>query len=144
MTNNEPNVDNTVSAEDILAETTRHFIETSHVVDLADWLEGLPLAQAVEEIVALPLHRRAKAFSYLPVELQTDLIGLLTRRDLAEIVTWMDADNRADLFNELTLEQQQRLLRDLAREEREDIRRLAAYAEGTAGAIIREAIPKVI
>ncbi len=136
MTDKEPSLDPTISTADIADEAARYFVETSHIVDLADWLAALPHDQAVKEILELPLHRRAKAFSYLPVEVQTELIGLLTRRDLAEIVTWMDADNRADLFNELTPEQQQRLLRDLAREEREDIRRLSGYAEETAGAIM--------
>lgn len=91
---------------------------------------------AKEQILALDLPRRAKTFSYLPFDVQAELARWLERQDLAEIVTHMDADDRADLFNRLMPEQQQRLLRDLAREEREDIRRLSAYAEGTAGAIM--------
>lgn len=102
MTNNEPNLDPAIPVADAADEATRHFVETSHVVDLANWLASLPHEQAKEKILALPLHRRAKAFSYLPIEAQTALVGMLTRGDLAEIVTWMDADNCADLFNELT------------------------------------------
>ncbi len=56
--------------------------------------------------------------------------------DLVTIVTEMNADDRADLFNSLTPEEQQRLLPGLAHEEREDVCRLASHAEGTARAIM--------
>jgi magnesium transporter len=55
---------------------------------------------------------------------------------LAALVTEMNADDRADLFNELTEAQQEALLPALAQAEREDLRRLASYEEGTAGAIM--------
>jgi magnesium transporter len=48
----------------------------------------------------------------------------------------MNSDERADLFNELSEEQQDALLPALAQAEREDIRRLASYEEDTAGAIM--------
>lgn len=136
MKKNEANLGDPIPLADAPDETLRHFVETAHAVDLAAWLAGLPRDLAKGEILALPLPRRAKTFSYLPFDVQAELVGQLTRGDLAEIVTQMDADDRADLFNHLTPEQQQRLLRDLAREEREDIRRLSAYAEGTAGAVM--------
>lgn len=136
MTNNETNPGNAMPPADAPSETIRHFVETAHAVDLAAWLVGLPRDMAKEQILALDLPRRAKTFSYLPFDVQAELARWLERQDLAEIVTHMDADDRADLFNRLMPEQQQRLLRDLAREEREDIRRLSAYAEGTAGAIM--------
>ena len=89
-----------------------------------------------EQILALTLPRQAKTFSYLPFDIQAELVRQLERRDLAKIVTQMDADDRAHLFNHLMPEERQRLLRDLAQEERGDIRRLSAYAEETAGAIM--------
>ena len=136
MINNETNLDNVIPPADAPAETIRHFVETAHAVDLADWLATLPRDLAMKEILALALPRRAKTFRYLPLDIQAELARRLERQDLAEIVTRMHADDRADLFNHLTPEEQQWLLRDLAREEREDIRGLSAYAEGTAGAIM--------
>ena len=136
MGNNETNLGNVMPLDDASAETIRHFVETAHAVDLAAWLAELPHELAKEQILTLDLPRRAKTFSYLPFDIQAEFVRQLGRRDLAEIVTRMDADDRADLFNHLTPEEQQRLLRDLAREQREDIRRLSSYAEGTAGAIM--------
>lgn len=118
------------------AESLHDFIETAHPVDLATWLEELPLDLAMEHILALDLPRRADTFSCLQLDVQAALSRRLPHDDLAEIVTRMNADDRAHLFNDLNPEAQQRLLHDLAQEERDDIRRLAAYAEETAGAIM--------
>ncbi|MBA6411725.1 magnesium transporter [Parahaliea sp. F7430] len=125
-----------IPSADAAIETIVHFVETAHPVDLAAWIAELPYEQAKSEILTLDLQRRVRTFGYLPASFQAELVAWLSRGELAEIVTRMSADDRADLFKLLTPEQQQRLLRDLAREEREDIRRLSSYAEGTAGAIM--------
>ncbi len=90
----------------------RSFIESAHPVDLAAWLEQLPSEQAQEQLRALA--RRAKTFRYLQLDAQAELARLLQRRELAAIVTQLPSDNRVDLFNQLTPEEQQRLLRELA------------------------------
>ena len=48
----------------------------------------------------------------------------------------MSHDERADLVNRLDEEQVDRILPHLAQAEREDIRRLASYEPGTAGAVM--------
>lgn len=136
MKKNEINSGDSMPQADASTETVRHFIETAHAVDLAAWLAQIPRDMATAQILALDLPRQAETFSYLQLDVQAELARRLQRRDLAEIVTQMDADDRAHLFNQLRPEEQQRLLRDLAQEEREDIRRLSAYAEGTAGALM--------
>jgi magnesium transporter len=55
---------------------------------------------------------------------------------LAELVTEMDADDRVDLFKHLPEDDQQHLMRGLAEGERDDIRRLSAHDESSAGAIM--------
>lgn len=113
-----------------------HFVETAHPVDVASLLDELELIDARDRLLSMPLHRRTETFSYLRPEKQIDLTGQLDRRQLAEIVTAMSADDRADLFNQLSTEHQNVLLPGLARAEREDIRRLAGHAGGTAGSIM--------
>ncbi|WP_022728482.1 magnesium transporter [Fodinicurvata sediminis] len=117
-------------------ETLREFLETAHPVDVASFLEEVSASTAREHLLSLPLERRTEVFGYLTPGTQVSLAHLLDRRHLARIVTEMDADDRADLFNRLSPEQQEALLPGLAQAEREDIRRLAAHAEGTAGAIM--------
>jgi magnesium transporter len=75
-------------------------------------------------------------FSHLPLAVQAALAALAPAADLVRLVAAMDPDDRADLFNRLPAAAQQALLRDLAPDARDDIRRLAAHPEGSAGAIM--------
>ncbi|MFN3933162.1 magnesium transporter [Parvibaculum sp.] len=84
----------------------------------------------------LPLPRQAESFGYLDHIAQTRIAAAAPRAKLARLVTEMNADERADLFNEMSGELAEALLPALAQAEREDIRRLAAYEDGTAGAIM--------
>ncbi len=56
------------------------------------------------------------------------------RATLAELVSEMPADERTDLFKRFDQNQRDTLLAALAQAEREDIHKLSAYVEGTAGA----------
>ncbi len=112
------------------------FTDTASEVDLADWLEQLPRTGARTHLAAQPLARRAKIFARMSLEVQADLAARMSRPDLATLVTEMDSDDRADLFKRLTPDAQQALLHDLAKDVRDDIRRLASYAEESAGAIM--------
>src|SRR5690606_19923827 len=55
---------------------------------------------------------------------------------LSQLFVHMNSDERADLFNELSEDRQQGILRRMAKEEREDIRRLSSYEDGTTGAVM--------
>lgn len=117
-------------------DAVREFLDTAHPVDVATFLEELSAGTAQAHLLSLPLDRRTEVFGYLTPTTQVALAQRLDRRQLARIVTEMDSDDRADLFNRLSPEQQEALLPGLAQAEREDIRRLAAHAEGTAGALM--------
>ncbi|MCB4825156.1 magnesium transporter [Roseicella aerolata] len=109
---------------------------TLHPADLAALLELRPAPAAWEVLAALPLARRAETFGYLAPETQTGLAAIAPPRALAELVTAMDADERADLWARLPEAAREALGPALAAAEREDIRRLAAYPPGTAGAVM--------
>lgn len=112
------------------------FSTESHPADLAEQLAEMAPEAARTALLALPLGLAADTFGYLEPETQVALARTLSRGELAAIVTEMNGDDRADLYNRLTPEQQEALLPGLAQAEREDIRRLAAHREGTAGAIM--------
>lgn len=117
-------------------EAAHDFLETAHPVDIATFLEELPTHTAEDQLLSLPLERQTKVFGYLTPATQVALAQRLERGQLAQIVTEMNADDRADLFNRLSSREQEALLPGLAQAEREDIRRLSAHAERTAGAIM--------
>jgi magnesium transporter len=105
--------------------------------DMADFIENVRQPELeIELLMALPLERRADTFGYLPLPVQQQLASRLSPAVLAELVTAMPADERADLFNVLDEGVRRLLFTRLAREEREDLRRLASYEEGTAGAVM--------
>ncbi|MFC3283904.1 magnesium transporter [Litchfieldella rifensis] len=84
----------------------------------------------------LSLERRANVFGYLPAELQGELTESMSDETLLALFEEMGADERADLFNLLDEDRREGLLRRMARQEREDIKRLASYEEGTAGSVM--------
>lgn len=117
-------------------EHLAELFENEHPADIAAIVNELDARTAWSALEALPLDRRAVTFGYLDHDVQVDVATVAPRKALASIVVEMNADERADLYNELSPEQRDALMPGLAQAEREDIRRLASYAEGTAGAIM--------
>lgn len=105
--------------------------------DLADFIEHADdNRHRIELLMALPLQRRADTFGYLTLHRQQQLAEHLPIEVLAETMTLMPADERADLFKALDEDMRRNLYMRLARKEREDMRRLASYAEGSAGSVM--------
>jgi magnesium transporter len=107
-----------------------------HPVDVAALLDRRPAGAAWEALAALPMARRAETFGYLSPTQQTAVAAEAAPSELARLISAMDADERADLWARLPEATRDSLGRALAAAEREDIRTLAAYAPGTAGAVM--------
>ena len=109
-------------------------VETFRAEDLSDILVQLPVKNS--QILLSNLPNRIDVFSCLPPEYQAELAKVMPRNILAEIIGEMSSDKRVDVYKRLDQNQQNALLPALAQAEREDIRLLASYVEGTAGAIM--------
>jgi magnesium transporter len=118
------------------ATALRALIDDEHPVDIGAALEEFEPHHVWAMLDLLPFEEQAGIFGYIDRDFQVELAHTAPRAKLARIVTEMNSDERADLFNELSDEQQDALLPALAQAEREDIRRLAGYEEGTAGSIM--------
>ncbi|MDP3526715.1 MAG: magnesium transporter [Hoeflea sp.] len=114
----------------------RDFLASAHPADIAEFLEDKDADVDWQVLDLLSLGKQAEVLGYFKRHEQVALARSAPRARLAAIVTQMDPDDRADLFNALTDDEQEALLPALAQAEREDIRRLAAYENGTAGAIM--------
>ncbi|GJL96258.1 MAG: magnesium transporter MgtE [Hyphobacterium sp.] len=121
------------------AEEIDTALATGHPADIADALQELDPGVAWKTLRRAPTPRQADVFGYLDPDFQTVWATITPRAALAAIVMAMKADNRADLYKKLSDTQREALMPSLAQAEREDIRRLAAYGEGTAGAIMTSA-----
>lgn len=124
------------TGSDADTETHREFIATQHPADIAQFLKEHDAQMSWRVLDLMETSRQAEVLGYLDRGLQVELAKSASRKRLASIVTEMDSDERADFFNALTEDEQEALLPALAQAEREDIRRLSAYEEETAGAIM--------
>lgn len=104
--------------------------------DVGDMLRKLDQPELAQALPLVEDDQRTEVFVYLPMSLQLQHVRTLNRRESSDLFNGMPPDERADLFMRLTEEEQQRLLPALAQAEREDIRRLTSYKEGTAGAVM--------
>ncbi|KAA0875158.1 magnesium transporter [Nitrincola tapanii] len=104
--------------------------------DLAEFLRHEETEVCLKILAHLALAERAEVFGYLPLTLQAEVAEEMTLEGLAQLLSSMESDERADLFNLMEEERQVAVLKLMAHEEREDLRRMASYAEGTVGAIM--------
>jgi len=117
-------------------DALRRVLDDVHPADIAHAADELDLPELWRVLTTLDTEDRAETFGYLSPERQIALAQTLDRRQLAHFFRHMSADERADLYNQLDPEQQEAILPSLAQAERDDIRQLASYEEGTAGAIM--------
>lgn len=104
--------------------------------DIGDMLRKMEQPELAKALALVPSEQRTEVFVYLPMSLQLKHVRTLNRSESSDLFNGMPPDERADLFMRLSDEEQQRVLPALAQAEREDIRRLISYKEGTAGAIM--------
>lgn len=109
---------------------------SAHPADLANVLAERDADSMYALLGRLPTRARAEIFGYLEPDVQHELAQRLGRTELAELFLHMSSDERADLFKQLREDQRESFLPALAQLEREDIRTLAHYPEGTAGAVM--------
>ncbi len=112
------------------------FCKTNHPAFIAELLEDLSPEEAWYVLSLAEALERSTIFSHLEAESQIEIIEILPRNRLVRLISDMPPDDRADLFKKLPEERRDAILPALASAEREDIRRLTAHKEGTAGAVM--------
>ncbi len=112
------------------------FCKAGHPTVVAELISALSEEEAWAVLRHADLPLRAEIFSEVNDDLQVAMVASLRRDEIARILTEMPHDERADLFKLLPEDRKQAVLPALAQAEREDIRRLTAYEEGTAGAVM--------
>lgn len=105
-------------------------------MDVAEFMEEKPLEEVIEYLKKLDLEDQGRIFSDFSIDLQMRLFHELDRRTFASIFGQMFSDIRADLYQELTKEEQIELLPYLDKKVREDVIILSAYPPETAGGIM--------
>lgn len=135
MTKENPTKIQLISSSD-KAEQFEEFCRTNHPAVVAEQISALFPEDAWNKLKLLEPSLRAEIFTNLDVHFQIKMIEKLKRHDAALLLSDMPHDDRADLFMIIPEDQQELILPALAQAEREDIRRLTAYEEDTAGSVM--------
>jgi magnesium transporter len=112
----------------------RDFFTDHHPGRLAEIIEDLERDDGDALFRILPPRNRADVLSYLDHDRQLRLVKAMAPKEAAELLHLMSHDERADLVNRFGEDVVDPVLPFLAQAEREDIRRLASFESGTAGA----------
>ena len=113
--------------------------------ELSEWNEA-DIAQILEEIEdteqrvkvfrILPKSIAADVFAYLPIEVEQEIITLITDREATNIINNLMADDAADLMEEMPAGVVKKLLANVSSEQRRDINHLLRYPDDSAGSIM--------
>lgn len=104
-------------------------------VDVADALDQLEPEEMVAAAGLIPVKQKALVVGYMKLDRQAELVAAMPQEAVVALFEHMPSDERVDLFNAMP-QGREALLPALAQAEREDIRRLASYKEGSVGAIM--------
>ena len=112
------------------------FIQMTHPAIAASILEDLSDHEVWAVLDQADLQTRVEIFEYIALRRQEELVDCLDQPRLSELLEAMSPDDRVDLLSRLPTDRVELLLRLIAQAERNDIRRLLSYQDGTAGSIM--------
>lgn len=95
-----------------------------------------PEVEVLEFLKNLDYEDSGRIFSYFSIEEQYNYYKICEKRFFSEIFTHMYSDDRADLYQEFSKEEQIEILPYLDKKTREDVIVLSAYEPETAGGIM--------
>jgi magnesium transporter len=114
----------------------REFLDALHPATSAEVLENLSPADVWTVLGAAPLERQAEVFGYFDPTRQVQLVKSIDRPRLSRLIETMAPDDRVSLLKGMDPDQVELLLPLMAQAERNDIRRLLSYPDGSAGSIM--------
>ncbi|WP_319406316.1 magnesium transporter [uncultured Desulfosarcina sp.] len=109
-----------------------------HPSDIAETLEesGCSPSQIVEVLVQIGNHTASDAFGQLNIESQQACLEASNAQTMLRFVENMEPDDRVDLLKAVDDDVREAIMPLIAQAERNDIRKLWKYEEGTAGAVM--------
>lgn len=114
----------------------RVLMEDGHPGNVAGTLAQLEAQEIVQVLRFARMEEAIEVFEFFSAETQEAIFTGMARKEMAGFLEEMAPDDRADLIKRLNPELAESVLALVAQVDREDIRRLSSYREGTAGAIM--------
>lgn len=107
-----------------------------HPASIAEFSEGLTIEETWQLLGYASLDRQAEIFSFYPLAKQVDMVSEVGRDRMSRLIEVMSPDDRVDLLKRLDAEVVESLVPLVAKAERQDIRLLLSYPEGSAGSVM--------
>lgn len=114
----------------------REWIRNVNVADIAAMMEELDEEIQLKMFRILPKDMAADIFSYLPIEVEQQIITSISDHEAGKIIDNLMADDATDLLEEMPANIVKRLLANASQETRRDINHLLRYPEDSAGSIM--------
>ena len=113
-------------------------LRDSHPSDIAEALERAELSplEIIETLVEIGNHQSIETFGKLSIEIQQACLEAGNTQTMLRFIEHMDPDDRVDLLKKVDADIREAMMPLIAQAERNEIRRLWNYAEGTAGAVM--------
>ncbi|MDR9394695.1 MAG: magnesium transporter [Roseovarius sp.] len=123
-------------------------VRAEHSAALAAVLDPLPYSDALRLLLNLPEQERDRAFALMPPQLAAEmveeaphemaatLVAHMPPIKAAEVLDALGSDVQADVVAEMEATDAEAVLGEMEDGHAEDVRRLIAYPEGTAGALM--------
>ncbi len=107
-----------------------------HPATIADFSEGLSADETWQLLGYAPVERQAEVFSFFPLDKQVEMTTGADRDRMSKLLEAMSPDDRVDLLKEVEPEVVESLIPMLTKAERQDVRTLLSYPEGSVGAVM--------
>jgi magnesium transporter len=109
-----------------------------HPADIAEYLEnsGLSPLEIIETLVQVGNSISLEAFEQLSIETQMACLEAGNTRTMLKFIENLEPDDRVDLLKKVDDDIREAVMPLIAQAERNEIRRLWNYEEGTAGAVM--------
>lgn len=104
--------------------------------EIADTIEPLEDATVLEALDSFAIEQQAKIVSTFELIRQLRFFQKVSKKRFAPIFESMASDDRCDLYQHMSQEEQAAILPYLAKEVREDVMKLSSYPPETAGGIM--------
>lgn len=107
-----------------------------HPATIADFSEGLSVEETWQLFDHASVARQAEVFSFFPFDKQVAMVSGIGRERMSKLLEAMHHDDRVDLLKRLGTEVVESLMPLVTKAERQDIRTLLSFPEGSAGSVM--------
>ncbi len=118
------------------AATLSELMTEMHPASIAEFSEGLSVEETWRLLDYAPVELQGEVFSFYPIAKQVEMVRGVGRERMSKLLEVMPPDDRVDLLKQLDPEVVESLMPLVAKAERQDIRMLLSYPEGSAGSVM--------